>query len=76
MAELRRKNGGDKAWKVKFWGVGNESWGCGGQMTAEFYADQYRRFSTYCRDYGDNKLYKIASIPGIALRSGGSITTP
>jgi alpha-N-arabinofuranosidase len=60
MANLRKQNGREKPWKVKFWGVGNESWGCGGNMTADFYADQYRRYATYCRNYGDNRLYKIA----------------
>jgi alpha-N-arabinofuranosidase len=60
MANLRRANGREKPWKVKFWGVGNESWGCGGNMTPEFYADQYRRYATFCRNYGDNRLYKIA----------------
>jgi alpha-N-arabinofuranosidase len=63
MADLRRKNGRDKPWNVKYWGVGNENWGCGGNMTAEFYADQYRRYATYCRNYGSNKLYKIAGGP-------------
>ena len=61
MAELRRKNGRDKAWKVKYFGVGNESWGCGGNMTPEFYANQYRRYAIYARNYGDNVLYKIGS---------------
>lgn len=61
MAKLRRKNGRDKAWKVKFLGVGNESWGCGGNMRPEYYADLYRRYSVYCRNYDGNKLYKIAS---------------
>jgi len=60
MAELRRANGRESAWGVKYWGVGNENWGCGGNMTADFYADQYRRYATYCRNYGDNRLYKIA----------------
>ncbi len=60
MAEARRKNGREKAWSVKFWGVGNENWGCGGNMTAEFYADQYLRYATYCRNYGDNRLLKVA----------------
>ena len=60
MSNLRKQNGREKPWKVKFWGVGNESWGCGGHMTAEFYADLYRRYATYCRNYGDNQLYKIA----------------
>jgi len=63
MAELRRKNGREKPWKVKFWGVGNENWGCGGNMTAEYYADQYKRYSTYCRNYGSNRLVKIAGGP-------------
>lgn len=61
MAKLRRKNGRDKAWKVKYLGVGNESWGCGGSMRPEFYADLYRRYSTYCRNYDGNQLYKVAS---------------
>lgn len=61
MARLRRQNGRDKAWKVKFFGVGNESWGCGGSMRPEFYADLYRRYATYCRNYDDNRLFKIAS---------------
>lgn len=61
MANLRRKNGRDKAWHVKFLGVGNESWGCGGNMRPEFYADMYRRYATYCRNYDSNHLYKVAS---------------
>ncbi|GHV17026.1 alpha-N-arabinofuranosidase [Bacteroidia bacterium] len=61
MANLRRRNGRQNAWKVKYFGVGNESWGCGGNMTPEFYADQYRRYSTYCRDYNGTRLFKIAS---------------
>jgi len=60
MSEARKINGRDKAWGVKYWGVGNENWGCGGNMTPEFYADQYRRFATYCRNYGNNRLLKIA----------------
>jgi alpha-N-arabinofuranosidase len=61
MAKLRRQNGRDKAWKVKFLGVGNESWGCGGSMTPEYYSDLFRRYSTYCRNYDNNHLYRIAS---------------
>jgi alpha-L-arabinofuranosidase len=60
MADLRRVNGREQAWGVKYWGVGNENWGCGGNMTADFYADQYRRYATFCRNYGDNRLFKIA----------------
>ena len=46
---------------MKFFGVGNESWGCGGSMRPEYYADLYRRYSTYCRNYNGNNLFKIAS---------------
>jgi len=60
LTEQRKTNGREKSWGIKYWGVGNESWGCGGNMTAEFYADQYRRYATYARNYGDNRLYKIA----------------
>ncbi len=58
MTELRRKNGRAKPWNVKFWAVGNESWGCGGHMTPDYYADLFKRFSTYLRS-GD--LYRVAS---------------
>lgn len=60
MAELRAENGREKPWKVKYFGVGNENWGCGGNMRPEFYGDLYRRFQTYVRNYGDNKIYRIA----------------
>lgn len=63
MTNLRKKNGREKAWKVKFWAVGNESWGCGGNMTAGFYADLMRQYSTFCRDYSANRMLKIACGP-------------
>ncbi len=61
MANLRRKNGREKSWNVKYLGVGNESWGCGGNMRPEYYSDLFRRYSTYCRNYDNHKLFKIAS---------------
>ncbi len=61
MAKLRRQNGREKSWNVKYLGVGNESWGCGGNMRPEYYADLFRRYATYCRDYDNHHLYKIAS---------------
>lgn len=60
MADLRRKNGRKEPWKIKYWGVGNENWGCGGHMRPEYYADLYRQFQKYLRNFSDNKLYKIA----------------
>ncbi|MBR4577046.1 MAG: alpha-N-arabinofuranosidase [Clostridia bacterium] len=59
----RRENGRQDSWGVRFWGVGNESWGCGGIMRPEYYADVYRRYQNFCRQYGDHKLYKIACGP-------------
>jgi alpha-N-arabinofuranosidase len=60
MTDLRKANGHEKAWKVKYWGIGNESWGCGGAMSPEFYFDQLMRYSNFARNYGDNQLYRIA----------------
>ena len=63
MSELRASNGRKEPWKVSLWGVGNENWGCGGSMRPEFYADLYRQYATYCRNYGSNKIFKIACGP-------------
>ncbi|MFP4662482.1 MAG: alpha-N-arabinofuranosidase [Halanaerobiales bacterium] len=60
MADWRKSNGRDKPWKLKYFGVGNENWGCGGNMSPEFYADVYRRYQTYLNNYGENQIYKIA----------------
>lgn len=60
MADWRRENGQEEPWSMKFFGVGNENWGCGGNMRPEYYADLYRRYQTYVRQYGDKKIYKIA----------------
>ncbi|NLX69915.1 MAG: alpha-N-arabinofuranosidase [Clostridiales bacterium] len=60
LAELRKANGREKPWKLPYFGVGNESWGCGGNMRPEYYADLYRRYSTYVRNFSDNRIYKIA----------------
>ena len=65
MADQRKANGHEAAWKLPFFGVGNESWGCGGNMTAEHYANEYRRYQTYVRNYRPGeKIYKIACGPG------------
>lgn len=61
MAKLRKENGREKPWDVKYFGVGNESWGCGGQMTAEHYSDLYRRYAEFCRKIGGSPLVKVAS---------------
>lgn len=62
MAKLRKENGRDEPWKVKYWGIGNEMWGCGGNMTVEYYANIYKQYSTFMTA-GENKdnLYRIAA---------------
>lgn len=61
MAELREKNGRSKPWKVDYFAVGNENWGCGGNMTPEYYGNEYRRYQTYVRNYDHkNPIYKVA----------------
>lgn len=61
LADLRRQNGRDEPWKVSFWGVGNESWGCGGSMTPEYYANEYNRYAEFCKNYPGAPLKLIAS---------------
>lgn len=63
MADLRKKNGRDKPWKLKYLGIGNENWGCGGNMRPEYYADEYRRYQSFCKDFNGNELFKIACGP-------------
>ena len=65
VVKKRWANGRKDPWGVKFWGVGNENWGCGGNMRPEYYADEFRRYQTYCRNYGDNKLCRIACGPSV-----------
>ncbi len=66
MAELRKKNGHEKPWKVDYFGVGNENWGCGGNMTPEYYANLYRRYQTYVRHYDSAApIQKICGGPNV-----------
>ena len=60
MADLRKENGHEKPWKIDYFGVGNENWGCGGNMTPEYYGNLYRRYQTYVRQYNqDAPIQKI-----------------
>lgn len=61
MSDLRKKNGQQKPWGVKFWGIGNEAWGCGGNMKADYYANVYRQFVTFMSNTSKTRLFKIAS---------------
>ena len=60
LANLRRKNGRAQPWKLPYVGVGNETWGCGGNMRPEYYADQYRHFATFVKNQSGNRITKIA----------------
>ncbi|WKL45506.1 alpha-N-arabinofuranosidase [Flavobacterium sp. ZE23DGlu08] len=67
MSELRKKNDREKPWGVTFWGVGNEMWGCGGNMTPEYYANLYKQYATFMTDWSNNdKLFRIASGANVA----------
>lgn len=51
MVDARKKDGREKPWKIDYMGIGNESWGCGGNMTAAYYSDLYRQYSGYALLY-------------------------
>jgi alpha-L-arabinofuranosidase len=62
MSKWRRENGRDKPWNVTYWGVGNETWGCGGNMKPEYYANLYRQYATFMTGWSnENKIFRIAS---------------
>jgi alpha-L-arabinofuranosidase len=62
MTKLRKANGRSKPWNVKFWGVGNEAWGCGGNMKPDYYSDLYRKYATFMTDWSNSsKLFRVAS---------------
>ncbi len=65
MTELRKKNGREKPWPLSYFCVGNENWGCGGNMTPEYYANEYRRYQTFIRNYGKQKVQKICCGPNV-----------
>jgi alpha-L-arabinofuranosidase len=62
MTDWRQKNGRGTPWKVEYWGIGNEAWGCGGNMTAEYYANIYRQYVTFTTNWNNSdRLFRIAS---------------
>ncbi|MFD1718092.1 alpha-N-arabinofuranosidase [Georgenia deserti] len=61
MARLRAEHGHPDPWNVRFFGIGNEPWGCGGNLRAEQFAPLARQHATYARDHGENRLYRIAA---------------
>ena len=62
MSKWRVQNGREKPWNVKIWGVGNEAWGCGGNMTPEYYANVYKQYATFMTDWtNSDSLFRMAS---------------
>jgi alpha-N-arabinofuranosidase len=61
LANERRKNGRAKPWTVRFIGIGNETWGCGGSMRADYAADINRRYATFANTPREMGSLKIAS---------------
>ena len=65
LTDLRQKSGRTKPWHVKFWGIGNESWDCGGHMTVEYYVNEYKKYATFMTSYNNTEgLFRIAVGPG------------
>ena len=63
MVEMRRANGRNHPFRLPYFGLGNENWGCGGRMRADYYADQLRRYSSFVRNYGGNRVCRVACGP-------------
>ena len=63
LSDLRAANGAPEPFNVKYWGVGNENWGCGGQMNGDEYATLYRRFSNYARPFSETRPFLVACGP-------------
>jgi alpha-L-arabinofuranosidase len=63
MSNLRRRNGQDAPFGVRFWGLGNEAWGCGGNMRPEYYADEAKRYASFLPGYGAVSPFRVAVGP-------------
>lgn len=61
LANLRRQHGRDKPWRVNYFAVGNEAWGCGGTMTPEYYTNLFKHYATFLKTPADNRPILIAS---------------
>lgn len=65
LTDLRRQSGRANPWNVKYWGIGNESWDCGGHMSVDYYVDQYKKYATFMTSYSNTEgLFRIAVGPG------------
>ena len=65
LTDLRQQNGRTGPWNVKYWGIGNESWDCGGHMSVEYYISLYKQYATAITSYSNSEgLFRIAVGPG------------
>jgi len=65
IAQLRRRNGREQPWRLPTFGIGNENWGCGGNMRPEYYADEFRRFTAFIKAPRDNTPRRVAGGPNV-----------
>lgn len=65
LTDMRLQNGRKTPWNVKYWGIGNESWDCGGAMTVDYYVNEYKKYATMMTSYSNTEgLFRIAVGPG------------
>ena len=57
----RRANGQDKPWKVAVYAMGNETWGCGGHMSGEYYTDLYKQYASFMKTKPEYRPELLAS---------------
>ncbi len=57
----RARNGHSAPWKIAYFAVGNETWGCGGNMTPDFYVNQFRQAATFLKAPQDARPIVVAS---------------
>ena len=63
LSDERAANGSPEPFAIRYWGVGNENWGCGGRMTPQEYAGHFRRYSTFIPNFNNPKPFLIACGP-------------
>lgn len=60
LADERRANGSDAPFGVEFWGIGNENWGCGGNMSPQHYAEEFSRYRASAFSYPGTQIQAVA----------------
>lgn len=63
LSRLRTKHGHPEPYNIKYFGIGNENWGCGGNMHPRYYAYEYKRYAQYAHSFNNENLYRIACGP-------------